>query len=139
MGPRLRRIPLAALGGLEGGDEDQQEAAERQRQQEAELADAHRGDAHPGRANPDQAGQPPGLASPDTPLLCPILKTSLGEEKCKVYSWQPTATVSSTGMLKKRACSLHHVVFHMWVKKFSFYTLVLAVFYKQCTLLILSK
>ena len=84
MGPRLRRIPLAALGGLEGGDEDQQEAAERQRQQEAELADAHRGDAHPGRANPDQAGQPPGLASPDTPLLCPILKTSLGEVKKNV-------------------------------------------------------
>ena len=85
-GPGLRRIPLAALGGLEGGDEDQQQAAERQRQQEAELADAHRRHVHPGRADQDPAGQPPGLASPDTPLLGPILMTSLEEVKTnRVY------------------------------------------------------
>ena len=77
---------LPALGGLEGGDEDQQQAAERQRQQEAELADAHRRHVHPGRADQDPAGQPPGLASPDTPLLGPILMTSLEEVKTnRVY------------------------------------------------------
>jgi hypothetical protein len=41
---------------------------------------------HPGRADQDPAGQPPGLASPDTPLLGPILMTSLEEVKTnRVY------------------------------------------------------
>lgn len=80
MGAGLRQIPLAALGGLEGGDEDQQEGTEGQGGQEAELADAHRRHVHPGWAAHDRVGQPPGLASPDTLPLCPILMTSLEED-----------------------------------------------------------
>lgn len=40
LGSGLRQVHLACCG-LEGGDEQKQEAAEREGKQEAELADAH--------------------------------------------------------------------------------------------------
>lgn len=65
LGAGLGQVHLARRR-LEGRDEQEQEAAERQGEQEAELVDAHRSYVHPDWPT-EAVHQPPGLRALPTP------------------------------------------------------------------------